>query len=121
MNMIYLLANVQCGEIVIDEIVPGTVSAFVTVLKIAVPLILIVLGMLDMAKAVMANEEKEMKEAQKRFIKRLIYAVLIFFVVFFVQFLFSQLGKADDEGRINGTTACIDCFINDNCTPSTSN
>ena len=64
--MINLLSNVKCGTIEIDSIVPGTISAFVTVLKIAIPIILIVFGMLDMAKAVMANEEKEMKEAQKK-------------------------------------------------------
>lgn len=119
MNMVYLLETVKCGSIEIDSIVPGTISAFVTILKIVVPIILIVLGMLDMAKAVMANEEKEMKEAQKKLIKRLIYAVVIFFVVALVQFLFSQLDNADGQSGNNvdkgGTTSCINCFINNNC------
>lgn len=117
MNMVNVLANVKCGTIEIDSIIPGTISTFVTILKIAVPLILIVLGMLDLAKAVMANEEKEMKEAQKKLIKRIIYAVIIFFVVALVQFVFSQLSKADTNNA-NGTsnaTACISCFINGNC------
>ena len=46
----------------IDPIVPGTVRIFVTTLKIIVPIVLVVLGMLDMAKAVMSNDEKEMIE-----------------------------------------------------------
>lgn len=104
----------------IDPIVPGTIRAFVTILKIVVPIILVVLGMLDMAKAVMANEEKEMKEAQKRLIKRVIYAIIIFFVVALVQFVFGQLAKADSTGgntNKNDTAACISCFISsaDSC------
>ena len=121
--MINVLANVKCGDLVIDQIIPGTISIFVDVLKVAVPIILIVLGMLDMAKAVMANEEKEMKEAQKRFIKRLIYAVVIFFVVALVQFLFSRLAKADAEGNggnVNNATSCISCFINNKCQKTSS-
>ena len=121
--MINLLANVKCGDLVIDQIIPGTVSIFVNILKIAVPIILIVLGMLDMAKAVMANEEKEMKEAQKRLIKRVIYAIVIFFVVALVQFVFGQLTKADADGNggnVNNATSCISCFINGNCKKESS-
>lgn len=119
MNMINLLAAAKCS-IDIDPIVPGTIRAFVTILKIFVPIVLVVFGMLDMAKAVMANEEKEMKEAQKRLIKRVIYAVVIFFVVALVQFVFGQLAKADNSGgNVNkdDTAACISCFISssDSC------
>lgn len=119
MNMINLLAAAKCS-IDIDPIVPGTIRIFVTILKIVVPIILVVLGMLDMAKAVMANEEKEMKEAQKRLIKRVIYAVVIFFIVALVQFVFGQLAKADNGGGnvdSNNTAACIYCFISnsDSC------
>ena len=76
--------------------------------------------MLDMAKAVMANEEKEMKEAQKKLIKRIIYAVIIFFIVALVQFVFGRLAKADTNGGNvdkNDTAACISCFISsaDSC------
>ena len=38
-------------------------------------IILIIFGMLDLAKAVMANDDKEMKEAQKKLIKRIVYAL----------------------------------------------
>jgi len=106
----FILDNVTCGNITIDEIVPDTVSTIVTILKIAIPIILIVLGLLDLGKAVMANEEKEMKEAQGRFIKRCIYAVLVFFVVAIVQFVFKALAPDGEsiwsciDGILNGTT-----------------
>lgn len=99
----------------IDPIVPGTVRIFVTTLKIVVPIVLVVLGMLDMAKAVMSNDEKEMKEAQKTLIKRVIYAVVIFFIVALVQFVFGRLAEADKSDNIDEqhTPACISCFISD--------
>lgn len=119
MELFNLLATAKCS-IDIDPIVPGTIRTFVTILKIVVPIILVVLGMLDMAKAVMANEEKEMKEAQKKLIKRVIYAIVIFFVVALVQFVFGRLATADNGGgNVNGndTAACISCFISnsDSC------
>ena len=118
MEMMYLLDGVTRCSIDIDPIVPGTIRMFVNILKIVIPIILVVLGMLDMAKAVMANEEKEMKEAQKKLIKRLIYAVVVFFIVALVQFVFGALAKADTGKNSNNvdkndTAACIACFISD--------
>jgi uncharacterized membrane protein YidH (DUF202 family) len=107
----------NCG-IVIDPIVPGITSTVVNVIKWAIPVILIILGILDMAKAVIANEEKEMKEAQKMLIKRIIYAVVVFLVVALVQAIFGLLAKADTKSTNGASSAnsCIDCFINNkNC------
>lgn len=113
----FLLRTVQCGNMEIDSIIPGTISTVVNILKIAIPIILIIFGMLDLSKAVMANEEKEMKEAQKKLIKRIIYAVLVFFVIALVQFVFSQLAKSDSDNAngSKGATSCISCFINGKC------
>lgn len=113
MELFEVLKNVSCGggDVVIDEIIPGTINIFVTILKIAVPIILIIFGMLDLAKAVMANDDKEMKEAQKKLIHRIIYAVVVFFVVALVQFVFGRLNKANG-GKDTGAVGCIDCFIN---------
>lgn len=109
----FILEQIKCGGMSIDSIIPYTVSGFVLVLKIAIPIILVVLGMLDLSKAVIANEEKEMKEAQKKFIKRIIYAVVIFFVVALVQFVFGILSDADKGTE--SATSCISCFINKDC------
>lgn len=112
--MLNVLEMVSCGGITIDAIIPALVHLAVLAIKVFIPIILIVLGMMDLAKAVMANEEKVMKEAQSRFIKRLLYAVLVFLVVAIVQTIFGFLGKADSS---EGTTAtsCISCLINNDC------
>ncbi len=113
----FALTDITCGDITIDIIVPNTVHLVVTIIKILIPIALIVWGLLDLGKAVMANEEKEMKEAQGKFIKRCLYAVLVFFVVAVVQFVFKTLAKADegDENKASNATTCIACFINGDC------
>ena len=47
------------------------VKLVLRILQIAVPIGLILFGTIDMAKAVIAGDEKKMKEAQKPFIKRI--------------------------------------------------
>lgn len=101
----------------IDPIVPGFTSLLVNAVKVIIPLLLVVYGMIDLAKAVMSNDEKTMKEAQGKLIKRFIYAVVIFFIVALVQLVFGMLANASD-GEIDkeNITSCIDCFMSgDHC------
>ena len=49
--------------------------------QIVIPIILIIFGVIDLGKAVIASDEKEIKAAHNRLIKRCIYAGLIFFIV----------------------------------------
>lgn len=116
MNNLFMLANVTCGGITIDGMVPAFTSAVVNIIKILIPIILIIFGILDLAKAVTGNDEKVMKEAQSKLIKRIIYAVIVFFVVALVQFVFGVLGKASGAEDGSGFTTCVDCFINNSCT-----
>lgn len=118
--MLNMLAS--CGGFTFDPILPGITSLIVTALKVFIPLALIFFGMLDLGKAVMANDEKVMKEAQSKLIKRFIYAILVFLVVALVQLVFGMLGKAGEgsENSANktentGITSCINCFVNNDC------
>lgn len=98
---------------------PNITSLVVTLIKIAVPIILVIMGMIDLSKAVMGNDEKQMKESQSKLIKRVIYAVLVFLVVSIVQIIFGALGKQGVETGDTGASVsgCISCFINgaDDC------
>ena len=66
------------------EISPPSIAYLVnTVLqyvRVIVPILIIILGSLDFAKAVIAGKEDEMKKAQSTFIKRLVIGVAVFFV-----------------------------------------
>ena len=55
--------------------------------QIGIPIILIVLGTIDLGKAVIAGKEEEIKKNQQMLIKRAISAVAVFFVTTLVSFI----------------------------------
>ena len=82
------------------------IGEIIYIIRIVIPIIIILLGTLDLGKAVMSGEEKTVKESQKNFIKRLIYGVAIFFIFVIVQVIFGLLGVETDKGD---TKVCWDC------------
>lgn len=82
----------------------------VLVLKIVIPAILIILGIVALGKAVIAADDKEIKTAVNSLIKKFIAAVIIFFVPSIVSALFSAISgfkgiKADYD-------VCVQCISN---------
>ena len=84
-------------------------NGIIPLIQVGIPIILIILGMLDLGKAVVASKEDEIKAAQKMLIKRAIYAIAIFFVVLIVQLVFGLLGNAGDEYGTQGNS-WMDCW-----------
>ncbi len=66
------------------------------IVKIAIPILLIVLGTVDFIKAMVAQDDQQMKKAQGAFVKRLIIGVVIFFVPMIMKFLLSIIGYGDN-------------------------
>lgn len=98
-------------NVIIDEKIPQTVSTAINVIKIAVPILLVIFGMLDLFKGITAQKEDEMKKGQQLFVKRLISGVLVFFVFVIVQLLVSFAAGGDNTTIMD----CVDCFINNDC------
>ena len=96
--MYFLGVNCETLYPVISLIKHGVIP----LIQIGIPIILIVLGMLDLGKAVVASKEDEIKSAQKLLVKRCIYAVAIFFVVLIVELVF---GLVADNAGTAGTNA----------------
>ncbi len=69
----------------------------IVIIKIAVPVILVILGMLDFAKGVTSGKEDEIKKGQGIFIKRLIAGACVFFVVTIVQLVMSFVSSDDNS------------------------
>ena len=77
-------------------------NGLIPVIQIAIPIILIILGMLDLGKAVIASKEDEIKSAQKLLIKRIVYAVAVFLVIAIVTLIFGIVGNnTDDNGKVD--------------------
>ena len=60
-----------------------------------IPMGLIVIVIVDLAKSVIAGKEDEMKKAQGTLIKRVIYAIAIFLVITIVTFVTGLIGSKD--------------------------
>lgn len=56
------------------------INSYMLYIKVAVPILIIVLGSIDFGKAFIASDEDAMKKAQKHFIMRLIIGMVIFFI-----------------------------------------
>ena len=80
------------------------------ILQIGIPIILIVLGTLDLGKAVISSDDKAVKEAQSKLIKRCIYAIAVFFIVTLVSLVFSMVGSLVDEETAPGLVNWSDCW-----------
>ena len=75
------------------------VRMVIKVLQIAVPIGLILMGTIDMGKAVIAGDEKKMKEAQKPFVKRIISAVIVFIIPFIVNLVMNLVTTGNNDWR----------------------
>lgn len=106
----------MCGGIAVPDSLFNLVATIIRIIKIVVPILLIIWGMLDFAKSVVAKKEEDIKKYQKAFISRLISAVLVFLVITIVQLLVNLLAGVEQESGEGEQTADIwDCskkFIN---------
>lgn len=75
-----------------------TVGTVINIVWIGVPIILIVLGSIDLGKAVISSKEDEVKKAKKSLINRFIYAVLVFCVVWIVTIVMDAISSMGVEG-----------------------
>lgn len=76
----------------------NVIGFIVKAIWIGIPILLIVFGMIDLGKAVIASKEDEVKKATKAFGKRFIYAVAVFLVVWLVGFVLSTVSSVANEG-----------------------
>lgn len=83
------------------------VGTIINIIWIGIPIILIVLGSVDLGKAVISSKEDEVKKAKKAFINRLLYAVAVFAVVWLVTLLLDFVGGLGLDGsNTTGWKAC---------------
>ena len=103
---------ISCGNGYLTGIppfLPKVLNIVYTLIFVAVPIVLVVLGTFDLFKGVSASKEDDIKKGQQMFIKRLISAAIIFFLFIIVKLVVSFV--ADDSRIID----CADCLINNNC------
>lgn len=112
MNKLLLLGAEEitgvCGGLL--PIVKVIRKGIFPIIQIGIPIILIILGTVDLGRAVISSDDKEVKAAQSRLIKRILYAAVIFFMTTIVVVIFNILGTADDTDVTNGTSSWRACW-----------
>ena len=84
----------------------------VFVIKVVVPIILIITGMLTLAKAVTSGDEKKTKEAQGILIKKIVYAVSVFLVIQIVGII---MGLVSSDQAYKKCGKCVFSPFSDGC------
>ena len=86
------------------------VRLIIKVLQIAVPVGLILMGTIDMAKSVIAGDEKKIKEAQKPFVKRIVAAIIVFLIPYIVNIAINLVVSDASDWRNCWNTAGKDDY-----------
>lgn len=79
------------------------INVVMSYVRIIVPILVILLGILDLSKAVLSSKEDEMRKAQITFVKRIVIGVCVFFAPLLVNLIMS-LAEIVWEGL--GYSAC---------------
>ena len=103
MTNLFQIMDDSCGGLL--PVVQFIRRGVFPVIQIGIPILLILMGTIDLGKAVMSNDDKEIKGATGKLIKRAIAAVAVFFVVTIVSVVMGWLGKTD-VGSQNGWAHC---------------
>lgn len=104
--------TISCGNISgIPARIPQITSKIILLVQVIVPILLVIFGMLDFLKAVVAQKDDEIKKGQKMFLKRLIVGILVFFIIVIVKLVINIVAGVDASGIIE----CMDCFLSNNC------
>ena len=83
------------------------------ILKIVIPIILIVLGVIDFGKAAISSDEKMIKNASVTFLKRVIAGVAIFFIPTIIDVAFKFIGGFTSDMQADYLN-CISCLTSPN-------
>lgn len=107
------LQYVMCGDAHdIPAQIPALISMAVNLLKIATPIVLIIVSIITLVKATMASKEDEIKKAQQSLTRKVIAAVMIFVIISVVQFVILKVADNKDQ---NSISSCMSCFLNNDC------
>ena len=101
-----VVVNIDSNCYGFDSIVRVIKEGVFPILQIAIPIILIVLCTFDLGKAVISSDDKAVKEAQSKLIKRCIYAILVFFIVTLLNLLFSMVGQITGSEALTQWSNC---------------
>ena len=103
------LSTYSCGNNMMTGIpnkIPKVGKFIYNFLTLLVPLVVVILGSIDLVKAITGGKEDEIKKGQQVFIKRLIAGLIIFFAFAITKTIISIVAY-----NSTNVISCINCFI----------
>ena len=87
-------------------------NGILPIIQMGIPIILIVMGSIDLGKAVLSSDDKEIKGATSRLIKRAIAAIAVFFIATIVTLLMNLFAKGgkSNEPKDTDTSSWSECW-----------
>ena len=101
------ILGITCGQL---APIMRVLAYLIKLFKIAIPIVLIVLIVIDFTKATIASDEKKMNEAKNVALKRIVYALVIFLVPTIVSLIFKAFGSSLSHSELTNATEWISCF-----------
>ncbi|MDE6284888.1 MAG: hypothetical protein K2M17_04010 [Bacilli bacterium] len=80
----------------------------ILILKILVPIIIILLGIVEFGKATVSSDDKAIKKTLATMIKKIVVGIAIFFVPTIINLIFSLIGNF--EPFHGDYLNCVDCL-----------
>jgi len=81
----------------------------ITLIKVAIPVLIIVLGILDFGKAVVGSDEKDIKKAAGGLGRRVVAGLAIFFIPSIIMWLFGLITVYQSSSE--GFVTCKTCIL----------
>lgn len=103
MDLFQIMDNCQGLGQVINFIKGGVFP----LIQIGIPILLILMGSIDLGKAVLSSDDKEIKGATSKLIKRAIAAVAVFFIVTLVTVIMNMIS---DQGKVKSGNSWEKCW-----------
>ena len=83
------------------------IEEIINYIRIFVPILLIILGSVDFANAIISQDQEALKKSGSKFVKRAIAAIAVFFVPLIVKVLLSLPGIKDNINLVDDPTCGI--------------
>lgn len=97
----------SCGSIPTE--ITNTIGIIYNILLMAIPIAIIIFGLLDFVKAVISGKEDEIKKNTNVFLKRLLTGFLAFFVLAIVKF--GMLVIAENVSGASDALSCVNSIL----------
>lgn len=104
--------HVSCGNGLIKKMpsqIPDITKSIYDLAMVVTPIILVVMGTVDLVKGIMTGKEDEMKKSRETFIQRLIIGILVFLIALIARFVVSVV--AGTNSNYTRIINCMDCFL----------